>query len=89
MLIPQEGKPFRKDVKRMHKRGKDLDKLKITIRILSLGGLLPLTHRDHALTGNFKGFRECHMEPDWLLIYQLTETHLVLIRTGSHTDLFR
>lgn len=88
MLIPQEEKNFRKDMKRIRKRGKDVEKLKTTVRILSLGGLLPPAYRDHALTGNFKGFRECHIEPDWLLIYQLTTTHLILIRTGSHSDLF-
>ena len=89
MRIPQEAKNFRKDLKRIRKRGKDIEKLKNTVQILSLGGLLPPPYRDHALTGNFKGFRECHLEPDWLLIYQLTQTHLILVRTGSHSDLFR
>lgn len=89
MLVLQEEKTFRKDLKRVRKRGKEIEKLKKVILILSLGGLLPSFYRDHALSGNFKGFRECHIEPDWSLIYYRTETHLVLVRTGSHSDLFR
>ncbi|MCB9352511.1 MAG: type II toxin-antitoxin system YafQ family toxin [Lewinellaceae bacterium] len=89
MFIPQEEKTFRKDLKRVRKRGKDIGKLKTVVRILSLGGLLPPAYRDHMLTGNYKGFRECHIEPDWLLIYRIVEPHLILVRTGSHADLFR
>ena len=89
MFIPQEEKTFRKDLKRVRKRGKDIGKLKTVVRILSLGGLLPPAYRDHMLTGNYKGFRECHIEPDWLLIYRIVEPHLILVRTGFHADLFR
>lgn len=89
MLILQEEKAFRKDLKRVQKRGKDIEKLKTAVRILSLGGLLSPSYRDHALIGNYKDFRECHIEPDWLLIYRLTTQALILVRTGSHSDLFR
>ena len=89
MLILQEEKTFRKDLKRVQKRGKDIEKLKTVVRILSLGGLLPPSYRDHSLIGKYKDFRECHIEPDWLLIYRLTNKALILVRTGSHSDLFR
>jgi mRNA interferase YafQ len=79
---------FNKDVKRQKKRGKHLDKLKIVIEILSTGSDLPEFHRDHALTGNWIGWRDCHIEPDWLLSYKRTEDELILGRTGTHSDLF-
>ena len=81
---------FRKDVKRMVSRGKDDRKLEEVLRVLADGGTLPPEKRDHALTGNYAGFRECHIEPDWLLIYKLFESVLVLelSRTGTHSDLF-
>ena len=81
---------FRKDVKRMVSRGKDDKKLEEVLRVLADGGTLPPEKRDHALTGNYAGFRECHIEPDWLLIYKLFESVLVLelSRTGTHSDLF-
>ena len=81
---------FRKDVKRMVSRGKDDKKLEEVLRVLADGGTLPPEKRDHALTGNYAGFRECHIEPDWLLIYKRFESVLVLelSRTGTHSDLF-
>jgi mRNA interferase YafQ len=79
---------FNKDVKRQKKRGKHLDKLKIVIEILSTGSDLPEFHRDHALTGNWIGWRDCHIEPDWLLICKRAEEELILGRTGTHSDLF-
>ena len=74
----------------MKKRGLNLDKLKFVINQLACGNQLEEKYRDHALTGDYKGFRECHIEPDWLLIYQIIDEELVLIlsRTGSHSDLF-
>ena len=74
----------------MKKRGLNLDKLKFVINQLASGNPLEEKYRDHALTGDYKGFRECHIEPDWLLIYQIIDEELVLIlsRTGSHSDLF-
>ena len=88
ILIPQEEKTFRKDRKRAGKRGKNMEKLKQVVRLLASGNHLPTSYRDHALSGNYKGFRECHIEPDWLLIYYQTPTYLILVRTGSHADLF-
>lgn len=81
---------FKKDYKLMKKRGLNLDKLKFVINQLASGNPLEEKYRDHALTRDYKGFRECHIEPDWLLIYQIIDEELVLIlsRTGSHSDLF-
>lgn len=80
---------FKRDVKRMQRQGKDLEKLKGVIASLVEGQRLAQKYRDHALVGQYKGTRECHVEPDWLLIYESTESEIVLIRTGSHSDLFR
>ena len=81
---------FRKDVKQAQKRGCDMALLTDIIRKLSLGEVLPPKNRDHALTGNYAGCRECHITPDWLLVYEIEEQQLFLylIRTGSHSDLF-
>lgn len=74
----------------MQKRGKDISKLEKVIDILSSGGIFPEKYLDHALSGNYSGYRECHIEPDWLLIYKIENATLTLIlfRTGSHSDLF-
>lgn len=80
---------FKRDVKRIKRRGKDLDELKKVLQALVRGEKLASTYRDHVLVGQYKGTRECHIEPDWLLIYELAEDEIVLIRTGSHSDLFR
>lgn len=79
---------FKRDVKRMQRRGKDLEKLKRVLESLVKGERLAPEYRDHVLVGQYKGTRECHLEPDWLLIYELAESEIVLIRTGSHSDLF-
>jgi len=79
---------FKKDVKLAQKRGKDIDKLKEVLQLLVNGLPLPARLRDHFLIGQYKGTRECHIEPDWLLIYEDPEEEVVLIRTGSHNDLF-
>ena len=79
---------FKKDVKRQRKRRKDLAKLKILIELLVSGGDLPESYRDHGLSGNWTGWRDCHIEPDWLLIYKVSSDTLTLGRTGSHADLF-
>ena len=81
---------FRKDNKRMVRRGKDDRKLEEVLRVLAEGEQLPPEKRDHALTGSYAGFRECHIEPDWLLIYCYLQGQLVLVcsRTGTHSDLF-
>lgn len=72
----------------MSKRGKDLGKLKQVVVLLSQGHALDPRHRDHALSGEWKGSRDCHIEPDWLLIYTANEHSLRLERTGTHSDLF-
>lgn len=79
---------FRKDVKRAAKRGKSLSKLQKILDLLQEDLPLPSRTRPHKLTGNYIDFYECHIEPDWLLIYEVTETKLLLSRTGSHADLF-
>ena len=81
---------FRRELKAARKRGYDLDKLTSVVDLLSMGATLPLKNRDHALAGEYDGFRECHIAPDWLLIYRLEEDVLVLLlfRTGTHSDLF-
>ncbi len=81
---------FRRDFKRMVSRGKDDRKLEEVLRILADRGQLPPEKHDHALTGIYAGFRECHIEPDWLLIYCYLYDRLVLVcsRTGTHSDLF-
>ena len=77
-------------MKRLKKRGYDLSSLTKVIQILADGKSLPPQNRDHALSGNYAGFRECHIAPDWLLIYEISEDtlFLYLTRTGSHSDLF-
>lgn len=79
---------FKKDVKRLQKRGKKFDVFKQVIDTIVTGNTLEHFFQDHALVGEYKGTRECHIEPDWLLIYELTDEELVLIRTGTHSDLF-
>ena len=82
---------FKKDVKLATRRGKDLVKIKAVIDLLIEGEVLPAQYKDHPLRGNFAGSRDCHIEPDWLLIYTLTEddSHVRFERTGTHSDLFR
>ena len=72
----------------MAKRGRNLEKLDIIVQLLFIRKSLPLRYRDHPLKGNYKGYRDCHIEPDWLLIYRYTETELQLTRTGTHSDIF-
>ena len=79
---------FRKDVKKQIKRGKDLGKLKAIVDILIAGETLSDRCVDHALSGIWAGWRDCHIEPDWILIYKIAPDTLTLGRTGSHSDLF-
>jgi mRNA interferase YafQ len=81
---------FKKDVKRAKKQGKNLKKLYDVIEKLANGETLDVKLRDHNLTGLYKGTRECHIEPDWLLVYEIMEGVLVLMlhRLGSHSQLF-
>ena len=80
---------FARDIKRMRKRGKNLDKLKTVVRRLAQGKYPEPKHRDHPLTGPWKNCRNCHIEPDWILIYYADKATLRLERTGTHSDLFR
>jgi mRNA interferase YafQ len=82
---------FKKDVKLADRRGKDLTKLKAFLDLLIDGEPMPEKYQDHPLRGGFAGSRDCHLEPDWILIYTLTDnnTHIRFERTGTHSDLFR
>lgn len=81
---------FKKDFKRIKKRGYDLSELKEVLDKLANREELEQRNRDHALSGNYAGFRECHIKPDWLLVYAINDDKLILTasRTGSHSDLF-
>ena len=89
MLQPSFTKQFEKDWKRLQKRGKSKDKLKKVLGLLINEEQLPQSCRDHRLIGNYKGRRECHIEPNWLLIYKIIESMIIFERTGSHSDLFQ
>jgi mRNA interferase YafQ len=79
---------FRRDVKRLRRQGVDLAKLQAVVVTLAAQGPVDEKYRDHALVGNWRGFRECHIQPDWLLIYRVEGEELQLARTGSHAELF-
>lgn len=81
---------FKKDLKLAKKRGLDIKKLMSVVEVLANEGLLDEKYKDHALSGNYSGFRECHIQPDWLLIYETDSDELTLglLRTGTHSDLF-
>ena len=85
-------KQYEKDVKLAKKRGLNIQKLVDIVRLLANGETLPIANRDHPLHSNLEGYRECHIQPDWLLIYKKGEDgslcFLELVRTGSHSDLF-
>jgi mRNA interferase YafQ len=87
-LTPAPTTEFKKDSKRQAKRGKDMAKLRAVIETLCSRTPLAARHNDHALVGDWKGWRDCHVSPDWLLIYKATETELILGRTGTHADIF-
>lgn len=82
---------YKKELKKAAKQGKNLRLINEVIMKLANGEKLPEKNRDHELTGNYKGYRECHIQPNWLLIYQISEGELLLYlsRTGSHSDLFK
>jgi mRNA interferase YafQ len=83
-----QTRQFRKDIKRLQKRGKDLAKLKAVIDQLITGQVLAPEHSDHPLSGGWDGHRDCHIGPDWILIYKILDHELRLERTGTHADLF-
>ena len=88
MLIPVRSTQFKRDVSRLQKRGKDLSKLRAPIAMLLRQAPLLARYRDHPLRGNWRRYREFHIETDWLLIYHVEGDELQLVRTGSHADLF-
>ena len=88
MVTPVRSTQFKRDVKRAQRRGKDLAKLRQVLNALIHQTRLPARYRDHPLRGNWRGYREIHIEPDWLLVYRVEEDELYLVRTGNHSDLF-
>jgi mRNA interferase YafQ len=89
MRTPVYTNRFEKDLKLMIKRGYDPASIKTIVRKLVDETPLESKHRDHLLVGNFKDRRECHIEPDWLLIYRLDGSTIIFERTGTHADLFK
>nr|WP_226817353.1 type II toxin-antitoxin system YafQ family toxin [Advenella sp. FME57] len=87
-MTPVRSGQFKRDVKRAEKRGKDLDKLRTLLLMLIEEKPLPEKYRDHPLKGQWSGYRDAHIEPDWLLIYRVVGEELQLTRTGTHSDLF-
>ena len=88
MLTPVRSTQFKRDVKRARKQGKDLTRLRAVLAALIRQEPLAAQQRDHPLRGIWKGYREMHIEPDWLLIYRVEGSELHLVRIGSHSDLF-
>ncbi len=88
MLNLNASTAYKKDLKLCKKRGYDLNLLNTVINTLLIPASLPVKNRDHNLSGSYTGKRECHITPDWLLIYRITDKELYLVRTGTHADLF-
>ena len=90
MLTIKYQAAFKRDYKRIKKRGYNIRLLEQVIALLAEGQELPASYRDHALTGDYSGCRECHIAPDWLLVYEVMQDELLLYltRTGTHSDLF-
>jgi len=88
MLELELTRSFLKELKQAKKRNCNLEILDSTIALLRKNQPLPVRYRDHKLVGNYQGCRECHLKPDWLLIYKIIGNKLVLLRTGTHSDLF-
>lgn len=89
MLIQKFQNRFMKDYALLKRRGYNLHKLKEIIERIALEEKLESKYKDHILAGNYSGCRECHIEPDWLLIYMIVDSSVIFIRTGTHPDLFR
>jgi mRNA interferase YafQ len=88
MRRPAYSGQFKRDLKQAQKRGKDMERLKVLLCLLIEGKPLPATYLDHPLKGGWLGFRDAHIEPDWLLIYKIAGEVVRFERTGRHTDLF-
>jgi mRNA interferase YafQ len=88
LRTPLSGAQFRRDVNLARKRGKEMSKLLEVIQLLAEAKPLPQRYKDHRLSGEWSHYRDCHIEPDWLLIYKVVGNDLYLVRTGTHADLF-
>jgi mRNA interferase YafQ len=88
VLLFKTTSRFLKDLKLAKKRGYNIDKLEAIVDLLQVQTPLPPKNKDHTLTGEWNHHRECHIQPDWLLIYRIEATFLILERTGTHADLF-
>ena len=88
MLEVRATTRFKKEVKKAARQQKDMPRLGAVLDLLQAEKPLPERNLDHALTGNYEGHRECHLSPDWLLIYKIEYGTLILVRTGSHSELF-
>lgn len=88
MRTPEYSTQFHRDVKRAQKRGKDMAKLKVLLALLLGEEPLPPRYKDHPLRNNWAGYRDAHIEPDWLLLYYVTDEVVRFERTGTHADLF-
>jgi mRNA interferase YafQ len=88
MLTPKPSRQFKRDRKLMEKRNKDIEKLKKLMALISNEVPLPERCQEHLLHGTYEGFTECHVEPNWLLVYKFEQGTVVFDRTGSHADLF-
>ncbi|MBF0227944.1 MAG: type II toxin-antitoxin system YafQ family toxin [Desulfobacterales bacterium] len=80
---------FKRDIKKLIRGGKDIEKLLDVIEMLAEGQVLPIKYKDHPLRGEYKSKRDCHIEPDWILIYEIENIEIILYRTGSHAELFK
>lgn len=89
MLETITTKTFDRDYAKIVRQGKKIEKINLVIRCLKEGLKLDLKYRDHKLSGIYKGWRDCHIEPDWLLIYKISKNFLILERTGTHSELFK
>jgi mRNA interferase YafQ len=89
MLLIKKTTQFKKDFKKALKQNKDIELLKSVIVQLSNREKLEAKYSDHQLSGNLKQYRDCHIEPDWVLIYKATDKELSLVRIGSHSELFK
>jgi len=88
-LILHYTTQFKKDYKKIKKQNKDLVKIRVVIKTLADQQILESKYKDHQLSGNWKDHRDCHIEPDWILIYQIVDNGLILERTGTHSELFK
>ncbi len=88
MLEPVYLLQFEKEVTKSKKRGREIGKLKKVIELLVNEEPLPAKYRKHKLKGDYAGYWECHIEPDWLLIFKKTKAHVIFVRIGTHSDLF-